>query len=281
MTAVLITGCSSGVGAAAARRFLRRGWPVYATARRVESLAELAGAGAVPMRLDLTDEASMSAAVRRVEADHGAVGVLVNAAGYGLQGAIETLDLAAARAQFEVNLFGALRLSQLVAPAMRARRRGRIVTVGAMGGHVTFPGTGVLHASKHALRAAGTALRLELAPFGVGVSLVEPGPIRTPFAAKANATLPVSCGDDAYDRFHAALVTRLESAYAPGAVDLVVGPDTVARAIERAACAPRPKARYPVGTMSRGVIALTRLLPDPLLHALIRWQFPTPRPLVP
>jgi len=278
MTAVLITGCSTGVGHAAALRFLRAGHPVYATARCEDSLTALADAGAVTLPLDLTDEASMAAAVGRVQADHGAVGVLVNNAGYGLQSAVEVISLDAVRTLFETNLFGAVRLCQLALPAMRARGAGRIVNVSAMGGHVTFPGTGMLHATKHALRAASNALRLEVRGFGVAVSLVEPGPIRTPFAAKANATLPPAGEAGPYDVFHARLSARLDAAYQPKRVDLVSSADDVARAIVRAASARRPRARYPVGAMSRTAILLTRLLPDAALDAVIRRQFPTPGP---
>jgi NAD(P)-dependent dehydrogenase (short-subunit alcohol dehydrogenase family) len=276
--AILITGCSSGVGLAAARRFLRGGYPVYATARKPESLAELARAGAATLALDVTDEESMTAAVKQVETDHGAVGVLVNNAAYGWQGAMETVPLDQARAQFETNLFGLIRLSQLALPAMRARRCGRIVNVSAMGGHFSLPGTGVLHASKHAVRAVSNAMRLELRAFGIAVTMVEPGPIRTPFAAKANATLPPPGSSPGYDRFHAELAIRLEAAYREKALSPALSPEKVARAIERAALTGRPRARYPVGIMSRYVITLTRVLPDKTLDAMVRQQFPVPRP---
>lgn len=274
--AVLITGCSSGVGQAVAKRFLRNGLPVYATARRLHTMAELAEAGATTMALDVTDEESMMAAVKHVEDDHGAVGILVNNAGYGIQGAIEAVSLDQVRMQFETNLFGLIRLSQLVLSGMRAQGNGRIVSVSAMGGHFSLPGTGVLHASKHAVRAISDALRMELRPFGIAVSIVEPGPISTAFAGKANATLPPATGSGAYDRFHAEMAARLDAAYKPRVMNMVLSADTVARAIERAACSERPKARYPVGVMSRGVVTLKRLLPDAALDALIRWQFPVP-----
>jgi short-subunit dehydrogenase len=276
--AILITGCSSGVGEAAALRLLRGGHAVYATARQPETLAGLAGAGATVLPLDVTDDESMTAAVKRVESEHGAVGVLVNNAGYGVQGAMETVPLDQARAQFETNLFGVIRLSQLVLPAMRARGDGRIVNVSAMGGHFSLPGTGILHASKHAVRAVSNAMRLELRPFGIAVSMVEPGPVRSAFAGKANATLPPQGSSAVYDRFHAELAARLDAAYQDKAVRMVLSPDTVARAIERAALARHPRARYPVGIMSRSVIMLTRVLPDKALDAITRQQFPVPGP---
>jgi NAD(P)-dependent dehydrogenase (short-subunit alcohol dehydrogenase family) len=276
--AALITGCSSGVGQAAALRFLRLGYPVYATARRLETVAGLAEAGAVTLPLDVTDEESMVAAVKRVETDHGAVGVLVNNAAYGLQGAVETVPLDQARELFDTNLFGLIRLTQLALPAMRARSAGRVINVSAMGAHFSLPGTGVLHASKHAVRAVSDALRLELRPFGITVSVVEPGPIRTPFAAKANASMPRGDGSGPYDRFHDEVAARLDAAYEPKIGNMVLEADTVARAIERAAQSAHPKARYPVGAMSRTVITLSRLLPHASLDALIRSQFPVPKP---
>jgi short-subunit dehydrogenase len=254
--AVLITGCSSRVGQATAKRFLRTRHPVYATARRLETLTGLAEAGAVTLALDVTDEESMVAAVKRVEDDHGAVGILVNNAAYGLQGAIEAVSVEQARTQFDTNLFGLIRLTQLVLAAMRAQGSGRIINVSAMGGHVTLPGTGILHASKHAVRAVSDALRMELRPFGVAVSTVEPGPIRTPFPEKANATLPPATGSGPYDRFHAELAARLDAAYDRKVKNLVLSADTVAHTIVRAARSAHPRARYPVGVMSRGVIAL-------------------------
>ena len=172
---VLITGCSSGVGRASARRFLHAGHPVYATARSPETLAELVEEGAVGLRLDVTDEESMAAAVKRVEADHGAVGILVNNAAYGLQGAVEAVLLDDLRAQFETNVFGMVRMTQLVLPGMRAQRRGRIINLSSMGGHFTLPGSIGLHASKHAVEAISDGLRMELRPFGIQVVVIEAG----------------------------------------------------------------------------------------------------------
>jgi NAD(P)-dependent dehydrogenase (short-subunit alcohol dehydrogenase family) len=276
--AVLITGCSSGVGRAAATRFLRAGYPVYATARQPEALAGLAEAGAATLALDVTDEESMAAAVKRVESDHGAVGVLVNNAAYGLQGATEIVPLEHARAQFETNVFGLVRLSQLALPAMRAAGWGRVINVSAMGAHFTLPGTGLLHASKHAVRAISATMRLELRPFGIAVIMVEPGPIETRFAATANATLQGHGGSEIYAEFHQRLAARMEAAYRPGLLSMVLSADQVARVIERSAGSNHPRARYPVGVMCRSVIALTRLLPDAAVDALVRRQFPVPRP---
>src|ERR1700737_4430760 len=158
--AVLITGCSSGIGRATAMRLASSGWPVYATARRPQELGELA-----------------------------AVGVLVNNAGYSQSGALETVPMAAARRQFETNVFGLLRLIQLALPGMRAHRWGKIVNVGSMGGRLTFPGGGLYHATKHALEAISDAMRFELRGFGIDVILLEPGLITTEFGEAAVASM--------------------------------------------------------------------------------------------
>ena len=186
---VLITGCSTGIGRAAASHLAARGYTVIATARRVEDLADLAAAGCRTLPLDVTDEASMRAAVDAVEAAHGRIDVLVNNAGYSQSGAVESVPLARTRAQFETNVFGPLRLTQLVLPGMRRRRAGRVVNVSSMGGRLVFPGGGVYHASKYAVEALSDALRYELRPFGIAVVLIEPGLIKTNFAATVGAKL--------------------------------------------------------------------------------------------
>src|SRR5262249_26329628 len=182
---ILITGCSTGIGRALATRLGRAGYPVYATARRLESIAGLERDGCRLLALDVTDEESMAAAVRVVGEEYGAVWGLVTNAGYGELGPVEEVPMARVRRQFETNVFGLARMCQLVLPGMRAAGRGRIVNVGSMGGRVTFPGSGYYHASKYAVEAITDALRYEVRPFGVAVSLVEPGPVRTAFGATA------------------------------------------------------------------------------------------------
>src|SRR5579864_7721899 len=155
---VLVTGCSSGIGKATALRLQQDGLTVYATARRPETLTELQQAGCETLALDVTDEASMRAAVDQV----GSVGVLINNAGYSQSGAVESVPVDDVRRQFETNVFGLLRLTQLVLPGMRERRWGKVVNIGSMGGRLTFPGGGIYHATKYALEAVSDALRFEL-----------------------------------------------------------------------------------------------------------------------
>src|SRR5919112_1864694 len=183
--AVLITGCSSGIGWATAERLVDVGWRVYATARNVAKIAALAQRGCELLSLDVTDEDSMRTAVDEVERREGAVGVLVNNAGYSQSGAVEAVPMEKVRRQFETNVFGLARMCQLVLPGMRRQGFGRIVNISSMGGRLTFPGGGVYHATKHAVEALSDALRFEVAGFGVKVVVIEPGLITTRFGEAA------------------------------------------------------------------------------------------------
>jgi NAD(P)-dependent dehydrogenase (short-subunit alcohol dehydrogenase family) len=280
--AVLITGCSSGIGRATALRLARAGWPVYATARRPESLVELASAGCRTLPLDVTDESSMRAAVERVAQESGAVGVLINNAGYSQSGAIETVPLAAARRQFETNVFGAVQLIQLVLPGMRAQRWGKIVNVGSMGGLLTFPGGGHYHATKHALEAISDALRFEVRGFGIDVILLEPGLITTEFGEGAAASIahtsPDSAGEDGdpYAHFNATVGTASKEAYEGPLRRLGAGPDRVARTIERALRRRRPPTRVAITASAKLTIGMRKLLSDRAWDAAMRQQFPQP-----
>src|SRR6187397_448991 len=171
---VLITGCSTGIGRATAERLARAGTTVYATARRLESIEDLKQAGCRTLALDVNDEESMRAAVAAVEEADGAVGALVNNAGYSQSGAVETVPIDEVRRQFETNVFGLLRMCQLVLPGMRRAGRGRIVNLSSMGGRLVFPGGGIYHATKFAVEALSDAMRFEVRGFGVHVSIIEP-----------------------------------------------------------------------------------------------------------
>jgi len=275
-TAALVTGCSSGIGRAVAERLHAAGFPVYATARRPESIAPLAGAGMTTLALDVTDESSMVAAVDRVVTDHGAVGVLVNNAGYSLQGTVERTPMGDVRREFETNLFGLVRLTQLVLPGMREQRYGRVVNMGSMGGRFTFPGAGFYHATKHGVEAISDALRLEVAPFGVKVVLIEPGPVQSRFGETAVSTIPE--GDDSpYARFHDEMGEAYARAYRGRPTDLVVSPEAVADVVVKAVRDPSPRPRYAVGVAARTLITSRRLLPDQAWDMVMRRIWPTPK----
>lgn len=276
--AVLVTGCSGGIGAAIAGTLAGAGWNVYASARRIEALAALEAAGCRALALDVTDDDSMRAAVGAVEAEHGAVGVLVNNAGYSQSGAVEAVSPAEARLQFETNVFGPMRLAQLALPAMRAQGWGRIVTIGSMGGRLTFPGGGWYHATKYALEALTDAMRFEVAGFGVDVVLVEPGFIRSGFAETAAASVEVPDADDPYGAFTAGVVASTLGAYEPGSLLARLGgsPDDVAAVVLKAVTAARPRPRYPVTASARLLLLARTVLPDRAWDAVLARSFLRP-----
>jgi short-subunit dehydrogenase len=276
--AVLITGCSSGIGRATAERLARSGWKVYATARRPETITALQEAGCETLALDVTDDHSMRAAVDIVEQAEGAVGVLVNNAGYSQSGAIESVPLEAARRQFETNVFGLVGLTQMVLPRMRAQRWGKIVNLGSMGGRLSFPGAGHYHATKHALEAISDALRFELRGFGIDVILLEPGLITTEFGETATGSMSAvaSSDEDPYARFNATVGAVTKGAYDGPMRLLGAGPERVAKVIERAISRRSPRARITITPSAKLTIAARRLMPDRLWDAAMRRQFPQP-----
>jgi NAD(P)-dependent dehydrogenase (short-subunit alcohol dehydrogenase family) len=277
--AVLITGCSSGIGRATAIALARSGWTVYATARRPETLAECKDAGCTTLALDVTNEDSMLAAVEAIEQAEGAIGVLINNAGYSQSGAIETVPLQAVRRQFETNVFGLVRLTQLVLPKMRAQRWGKIINVGSMGGRLSFPGAGHYHATKHALEAISDAMRFELRGFGIDVVLLEPGLIVTEFgdAATASMTDFTSGDDDPYATFNASVGALTQGAYEGPMRHLGAGPERVARVIERTLTRRRPPARITITPSAKLTIATRRLFTDRAWDAAMRRQVPEPK----
>ncbi len=276
--AVLITGCSTGIGRATARHLASLGWTVYATARRPETLAELEAAGCRTLALDVTDEDSMRAAVDAVRAEAGAVGVLVNNAGYSQSGAVESVPMERVRAQFETNVFGLVRMCQLVLPGMREQGWGKIVNVSSMGGKLTFPGGGLYHATKYAVEAISDALRFEVRGFGVDVIVIEPGLIRTAFGDTAVHGIEAATSEGGpYAAFNASVAGSTAGVYESGALGRLGGPpEAVAAKIGKALAAARPRARYTVTPSARAMMVQRALLPDAAWDAAMRTQFPQP-----
>src|SRR5437867_10733069 len=226
--AVLITGCSTGIGRATAVRLAERGWPVYATARRLHTSRDLAGHGCKLLGLDVCGEVSIRAAVDTVERADGAVAVLVNNAGYGQEGAFELVPMEEVRRQFETNVFGLTRLTQLVLPGMRRQRWGKIVNLSSMGGKLTFPGGGFYHATKHAVEALSDALRFEVRAFGIDVVVIEPGPIKTRFGDTAIGSIQdVAQAQSPYAAFNAVLAQKVKEAYEGPMAMMAAGPEAV------------------------------------------------------
>jgi NAD(P)-dependent dehydrogenase (short-subunit alcohol dehydrogenase family) len=274
--AVLVTGCSTGIGRATALLLAERGFPVYATARRLDSIADLGTKGCRTLQLDVCDEASMTAAVQTIEASEGAVGILVNNAGYGLEGAFETTPMSEVRRQFETNVFGLIRLTQLVLPRMRAQRWGRIVNVSSVGGKITLPGGAYYHATKHAVEAISDALRFEVRGFGIDVVVIEPGAIKTKFGDTATASIAQQ-GDGPYAAFNVEVAAKIKDAFDGQLAAFSGEPIDVARKIERAVSVSRPRTRYPVTAAAHLLTRLRPVLPDRFFDAFLRTQFKPPQ----
>jgi len=275
---VLITGCSTGIGRATAERLVDDGWNVHATARRPETIEDLAKRGCTVQALDVTDEGSMAKAVAEVEKD-GPIGALVNNAGYSQSGAIETIPMDSVRRQFETNVFGLMRMCQLVLPSMRGEGSGRIVNLSSMGGKLTFPGGGVYHATKHAVEALSDALRFEVDGFGIDVVIIEPGLIVTNFGEAAAGSLDAAPEDDSpYVDFNRHVAEATAGVYKGPMAKLGGGPEVVAATIAKALGAKRPKPRYAVTPSAHLLLAQRKVTPDRVWDLMMRSQFPTPKP---
>lgn len=274
---VLITGCSTGIGRATAERLAADGWNVHATARRPGSIEDLAKRGCRTHALDVTDERSMEKAVADVEED-GPIGALINNAGYSQSGAIETIPMESVRRQFETNVFGLMRMCQLVLPGMRGAGSGRIVNLSSMGGRLTFPGGGVYHATKHAVEALSDALRFEVREFGIDVVIIEPGLITTEFGETASASIGAVTEHGPYAKFNADVGRVTANAYTGPMARFGAGPEAVAGKISKALTARRPGTRYKVTPSARVMIGTRRMVTDRMWDRLVRSQYPPPRP---
>jgi NAD(P)-dependent dehydrogenase (short-subunit alcohol dehydrogenase family) len=271
MKTAIVTGASSGIGEATARRLHQLGYTVYAAARRADRMTALHDDGIRVVIVDVTDDASMVALVRQVIAETGRVDVLVNNAGYGSYGAVEDVPLDEARRQFDVNVFGLARLTQLVLPYMRAQGSGRIINISSIGGKIYEPLGGWYHATKFAVEGLSDAMRVELAPFGVDVVVIEPGAIKTEWGAIAADSALARSGDTAYAE-QARMVAGLLGA-ADANPRLVSPPAVIADAVARAVTARRPKTRYAVGGGAKPILLARKLLSDRAFDRLIVAMF--------
>jgi NADP-dependent 3-hydroxy acid dehydrogenase YdfG len=256
----LVTGATSGIGAATANRLQARGYVVFAAGRNPEPLDTLRSRGLQARSLDVTDEDAVTRLVEEIHTDHGGVDVLVNSAGYPLPCPLEQVALRDLRNLFETNVVATLHLSQLVLPGMRARGSGTIVTIGSTGGRFTSPGPGGYHIVKYGVEALSLALRAEVARFGVRVVLIDPTGVRTPFVTSQFETVHSYPDDDPYGEFkrrYAETTRRLTTM--PG---MMVGADTVARRVLRAVEAKNPKPRYVVGASGKFSVLARALLTD-------------------
>jgi len=279
---VLITGASTGIGAACALRLAAAGMHVYAGVREDAAGAALRAQNAAlitPLHLDVTDAESIAAAVATLEAQLGEAGLngLVNNAGIAIGGPLEVLPMHEIRRQFDVNVFGALAVTQAFLPQLR-RARGRIVNMGSIAGRIALPFLGPYCMSKSALRAMTHALRLEVDAWGIDVALVEPGAITTPIWKKSNAAADVmqaTLQNDNLARYsrHLEGIRRVIAK----AEEQAISADAVARAVEHALTAAHPKTEYLVGNDARMRAAINAVLPQFLQDRLHRWFLKFPR----
>ncbi len=264
---VLITGASSGIGKATAMRLLEDGYSVYAAARRVEQMRDLEASGAVALKMDVTREDDIVAGVDRINAEREGTDILINNAGFGLYGAVEDIPLDEARYQFEVNLFGAARLTQLVLPHMRARRAGKIINISSIGGKIHTPLGSWYHATKYALEGWSDCLRLELKDFGIDVIVIQPGAIRTEFGDVAFGAALARSRSTAYSGLADGMLNvgaRIRSSGSVGSP-----PSVIAETIAKALRASRPRTRYVAGQYAKPLLLLRRLLSDRMFDRLI------------
>lgn len=266
---VLITGASSGIGKESAKKLLSAGHIVYAAARRMESMEDLKALGAELVRLDISKEEQIEACVERIIQEQGRIDVLFNNAGFGQYGSVEEVSIADARYQFEVNLFGLSRLTQLVVPHMRARQSGTIINTSSVGGKIHTPLGAWYHASKHALEGWSDCLRIELKPFGINIVVIEPGIIVTSFGDAMGGSLMKNSAHGPYEKMAKSVEKITLNSYQAGGGS---SPAVVADAVCKAVAAERPKTRYAVGKMAKPLILLRKLLGDRSFDRLIMSQ---------
>lgn len=270
---VLITGASSGIGKATSAILAGKGWKVYAAARRIESMQDLTGIGAIPLKLDLTDKLQCSAAVEEIMRSEGHIDALVNNAGYGSYGALEEVPDKEARRQFDVNVFGLMGLTRLVLPHMRAQRNGRIVNVSSIGGRMATPMGGWYHATKFALEALSDSLRTEVKPFGIDVVVIQPGSISTAWNGIAKENLLAASGNGPYGKLARDMANVLEIAGRRGKWPMApASPDVIARVIEHALQTNRPKSRYAAPFHAKLFLFSRWLLPDCAFDGMVMKQ---------
>ena len=264
---ILLTGASSGIGYQTAESLAKEGHIVYGAARRIEKMEDLKQFGVKSIYLDVTDENGIKNAVDTIIGNEGRIDVLINNAGYGSFGAVEDVEINEARRQFEVNLFGLARLVQLVLPHMRKQKEGRIINVSSMGGRLTTYFGAWYHATKYALEAFSDALRMEVSDFGIDVSLIEPGGIKTDWGIIASDKLENSAKGGAYEKEAMKTAKGMKKQYSG---NLLSNPIVITKAISKAVNSNRPKARYLIGFMAKPLVFLHTILPTKVFDKIMK-----------
>ena len=264
---ILLTGASSGIGYQTAESLAKEGHIVYGAARRTEKMETLKQFGVKPIYLDVTDEENIKSAIDTIIRNEGRIDVLINNAGYGSFGAVEDVEINEARRQFEVNLFGLARLVQMVLPHMRKQKEGRIINVSSMGGRLTTYFGAWYHATKYALEAFSDALRMEVSDFGIDVSLIEPGGIKTDWGINAADKLANSAKGGAYEKEAMKTAKGMKKQYSG---NMLSNPIVITKAISKAVNSNRPKARYLIGFMAKPLVFLHTILPARVFDKIMK-----------
>ena len=249
---VLITGAANGIGKATAIAFVERGYITYATDKDTTNMKDLEKLGCRIRYIDVTIDSIMTSRIRGIEAETGGIDILVNNAGYGQNGVLEELSIDQIRKQFEVNVFGLIRMTQLVLPKMRERKSGRIINIGSVGGEFTTPGASAYHASKYALESFTDGMRGELRQFGIEVVLIKPGGVYTNFMNTANKLYPEPMADGTYNEMREKFIKQSNAMFDPkNRTYGILTPEKVASVILKSAEKQKPKTRYRIGALAK------------------------------
>lgn len=273
---VLITGTSSGIGKSIAIKLINNGYKVYASARKLESIENLKQLGCHTISLDVTKENSMQEAVGKIYQNGDSIDILINNAGYEAPGAIEELNIESIKHEFETNVFGLVRLSQIVLPRMRQQKFGKIINIGSVGGSFTAPGAGAYHASKYAVEAFSDALRMEVKSFGIDVILIKPTGVQTKFATAAINTLPQSTPNSPYHKFNQNIAKTVTSMFEEKNRKTygIITPEEVANIVFKTLTTKNPKARYVAGLSGHIYLFVRKILSDRMWDKMMTSQFP-------
>lgn len=264
---VLVTGASAGIGKATAILLAQNGYNVYGAARRTEKMQDLKNYGIKPIEIDVTKDESITACVEQIFKEAGSIDILINNAGFGLEGAIEDVSMQDAKYQMDVNVFGAMRLSQLVLPKMRQNKYGKIVNISSVGGKIAMPLGGWYHASKFAVEALSDAMRMEVKHFGIDVIVIEPGGTNTEWGDVALGGMERISGNTAYKEMVKSIVKSFKQTLSKN-----VEPIVIARLIKTGIEANKPKTRYIGGYMAKPMLFLRNILSDKMFDRIIMSQ---------
>ncbi len=266
---ILITGASSGIGFETAKILAKQGHIVYGTSRRMERLEKAKEFGIIPLELDVELGESCTNCVNKVIEKEGKIDILINNAGYGSYGPIETVSIEDAKKQFEVNVYGLIRITKLVIPYMRKQKSGRIINVSSAGGRVTTYLGGWYHASKYALEALSDSLRMELKGFGIKVSIIEPGGIKSNWGVITADNLLKSSKNSPYEEESKKVANIYKKLYG-GKSNLLTKPKIVAKKISKAVNKKHPKTRYLFGFGAKLMVFMHWLLPNKAFDSIMK-----------